>query len=329
VRDQVARQQPFCGTFNGAYLNERVRFNVQDAYLESEISEDGLTRVFTHMSVRRRLDDSVKAPRELLRQVTDADPRIASLRREVDMSHKRLKANYRLIKLAPEKEKQGHNKLKNRLKSEQKSLEDAVHDAYRKDRELQAYNEMMKMQLNPSTIEEPGERPKVQHQLKERTQLEEVLCDFSRNLTPQETVTRKVAAIILFIALASRQELQTRQSRSAPASKGSLNDESSIPAAALDSPPLSTFPLVCEKTQCIFCIGNERLSYEQRTRKFRRVSHMMDHVENLHLHGKSADERQICHHPVCKAEGLVLYNMECFKSHVASVHKINLRLFRV
>jgi hypothetical protein len=82
------------------------------------------------------------------------------------------------------------------------------------------------------------------------------------------------------IALASRQELQTRQPLAAPAYKDSLKEE---PLALDPLPPPSKFPLVCEKTQCIFCIGNEQLSYEQRTRKFRRVSHMMDHVENLHL----------------------------------------------
>ena len=117
--------------------------------------------MFTHMSVRRRLDGPAKALLELVRQLTDADPRVANLRREVNMSHKRLKAKYRFIKSAPEKEKQEHDKLKKQLKNKQKSLAETFHDAYRKDCELQAYSEMMKMQLNPSMIEEPGDRPKV------------------------------------------------------------------------------------------------------------------------------------------------------------------------
>lgn len=52
IRDQVMRHDPYTGVFNGAYNNESVRFNVQNAYLSGEISEDGLTRVFTHMSIR-------------------------------------------------------------------------------------------------------------------------------------------------------------------------------------------------------------------------------------------------------------------------------------
>ena len=52
IRDQVMRHNPFTGVFNEAYNNHAVRFNVQDAYLESDITDDGLTRAFTHMSIR-------------------------------------------------------------------------------------------------------------------------------------------------------------------------------------------------------------------------------------------------------------------------------------
>jgi hypothetical protein len=47
VRDQVMRHDPFTRVFNGAYIDNIVRFNVRDAFLESEISDDGLTRAFT------------------------------------------------------------------------------------------------------------------------------------------------------------------------------------------------------------------------------------------------------------------------------------------
>jgi len=180
-------------------------------------------------------------------------------------------------------------------------------------------------------VEEEAE-PVIEHQLEERIRLQLVLCDLSKDLSPQAIVARKVYAINLQIALASRQELMTRQRRSAPACKDPLKEESPVPAPApaLDPfLPASKFPLVCEKTQCIFCIGNERLSYEQRTRKFRRVSHMWDHVENIHLRGVPAEQRIPCDHPVCKAQGLVLDNVKLFKNHVAIVHEVDLRPPRV
>jgi hypothetical protein len=51
IRDQVIRHDLYTGVFNGAYNNESVRFNIQDAYLNGEISEDSLTRAFTHISI--------------------------------------------------------------------------------------------------------------------------------------------------------------------------------------------------------------------------------------------------------------------------------------
>jgi hypothetical protein len=101
-----------------------------------------------------------------------------------------------------------------------------------------------------------------------------------------------------------------------------LQGESPAPAPF---PPADEFPVVCKKTQCIICMGNERLPYIDRTRAFNRVSHMWDHVEDVHLRHVSSEQRIICHHPVCKAEGVVLNNVMHFKNHVARVHEIDLR----
>ena len=124
------------------------------------------------------------------------------------------------------------------------------------------------------------------------------------------------------IALASRQELQTRKPRSAPTLHILTKEEYLNPDPFLQP---YAFPLACEKTQCVFCIGNERLSYKDRTRAFRRVSHMMDHVEDLHFSKLSVGQIMTCYHPVCKAEGLVLTGVTHFKDHVAKVHGISLR----
>jgi len=67
------------------------------------------------------------------------------------------------------------------------------------------------------------------------------------------------------------------------------------------------------------CFGNEQLPYKQQMCAFRRVSHIMDHVENSHLSKLLVDQMMICHHPVCKAEGLVLKSVMHFKNHVASL----------
>jgi len=58
------RHNPFAGVFNKAYNNQSVRFNVQDAYLESDITDDGLTRVFIYISIGCNLSAPKEIPRE-------------------------------------------------------------------------------------------------------------------------------------------------------------------------------------------------------------------------------------------------------------------------
>jgi len=328
VRDQVLRHDPLTGVFSGAYRDELVRFNVQDAFLENDISDDGLTRAFTHMSIRCNPGAPNEVPEEIMKPLFAADPDIVDLERRSKELHTKIKWEYRFINRAPKKIGKKYADLCKQLKNAKKSLEDEIEDAYRKDYFFRIHNEMMKRQLkrqlNKTVVDEEETEPNIEHQLAERTQLQKILCDFTKDLSPQDIVSREVTAINLMVALASRQEFQTRtrKPRPAPASKGLIETES----PALDPfPSPDEFPVVCEKTQCIICIGNDRLSYKQRMRAFSRVSHMWDHVENVHLSKVPSEQRIICFHPVCQAEGLVLHNVIHFKNHVATVHKIDLR----
>ncbi|PVH71690.1 hypothetical protein DL98DRAFT_613722 [Cadophora sp. DSE1049] len=114
---------------------------------------------------------------------------------------------------------------------------------------------MMKRQLNRplnETVVEEAE-PVIEHQLEERTRLQLVLYNLSKDLSSQAVVARKVYIINLQVALSSRKELMARQRRSAPTCKDPLKEESPVTAPAL-TPTLepfllaSKFPLVCEKT---------------------------------------------------------------------------------
>ena len=281
------------------------------------------------MSIRCNPGAPKDVPEEVMKPLFAADPDIVDLERRFKELYTEIKWKYKFIRQAPKKVGNEYKDLGKQLKNAKKSLKDEMKDAYRKDYFFQIHNEMMKRQLNrqlnKAVVEEVEEvEPVIEHQLVERTQLQQVLCDLSTDLSPQDIVSRKVSAINLFVALASRQEFQTRtrKPRSVSASKDMIKRESPAPEPF---PPPSEFPLACEKTQCIICIGNERLPYEQRTRTFKRVSHMWDHVENVHLRKVPAEQQIICHHPICKAQGLVLDNVMRFKNHVATVHKIDLR----
>jgi hypothetical protein len=124
-----------------------------------------------------------------------------------------------------EKKVKDYGDLCKQLTNARKSLQREIKDAYRKDYFFRIHNEMMKRQLlGPVAYRDlradiRASAHTIEHQLEERTRLQQVLCDLSKDLSPQAIVARKVSAINLMVALASRQEFQTRKPRSALASK--------------------------------------------------------------------------------------------------------------
>ena len=64
------RHEQNSAIFNAAYLNARVRFDIQAAVMERP-SVDGLTRAFTHMSITC----DPRAPRNVPKHIKDALPR--------------------------------------------------------------------------------------------------------------------------------------------------------------------------------------------------------------------------------------------------------------
>jgi 5-carboxymethyl-2-hydroxymuconate isomerase len=127
------RHDLFTGVFNGAYINHTVRFNVQDAFLESDISDDGLTRAFTHMSIRCNLGAPKEVPSEVMERLFVADPEIVDLERRFKALSTEIKWEYKFIKRAPKEKRADHEDLRKQLTNAKKSLRTEIEDAYRKD----------------------------------------------------------------------------------------------------------------------------------------------------------------------------------------------------
>ncbi|KAK8029537.1 hypothetical protein PG993_010828 [Apiospora rasikravindrae] len=147
------------------------------------------------------------------------------------------------------------------------------------------HDEELERQLNGLAGEEVAE-PAVQHQLAVRTELQGVLCDFNMNLDPRSITKRKNPG----------------------------NRPLCSPSSAARNP-----------TQCIVCFGDMALPYNSRIYKFSRVSHMMDHVENIHLRRMPVAGNYRCFHPNCEPLGDFLETLGEFKSHVLKVHGCKLR----
>jgi hypothetical protein len=323
VRDQILRHNPQTGVFCGSYINEKVRFIVQDAVLDQPTNISFL-RAFTHMS----LTCDPRAPQTVPEEVRDAlppDPELVQLELELQERRTELKRIYghAFIKRSVRTEAgEEYQQLKRQIATFTKMREQELKKEYRRDYFYRIHNEELERQLKKvKVVADTYVEPVIKHQLRERTQLQKIMCDLSKELNPREIVMRRIRAIDAMVALSRRQEVQCRESRLSKLSSGSphegslvLKEESLIPDA---------FPLLCEKTQCIFCIGDDRKSYGKRTRTFSKPDKMMDHVES-HL-DKVPPGIFACCHLVCKAKGLVLNDVELFMNHVQLVHGIKLR----
>jgi len=74
------RHNPNSAVYNGSYINERVRFDMQSAVLECP-SADGVLRMLTHMSLIRDPRAPIHVPDDVLAALPP-DPDITALEQE-------------------------------------------------------------------------------------------------------------------------------------------------------------------------------------------------------------------------------------------------------
>lgn len=150
-------------------------------------------------------------------------------------------------------------------------------------------------------------------------------CEPIADLTDHEKHARRIEAAQARVALCGRQESRHHgRPRSTHQPRESIIAPKEFLKVSEDDKK-DRFPLVCKPTQCIFCLGNERKSYQGRTFEYARPNKVMDEVER-HLNRFVPGHTIPRPHPTCKAAGLVLPGVMVFKNRTATVHKIFLRV---
>ncbi|APA07342.1 hypothetical protein sscle_02g021120 [Sclerotinia sclerotiorum 1980 UF-70] len=205
VRDQVMRHNPQTGVFCGSYINEKVRFIVQDAVLDQP-TNIGFLRAFTHMSLTCDPRAPIDVPEEILKALPP-DPEIMELKRE----REEYKRQYRSYNRAPPEIRKECEQLRRQIDSLQKQRDRAIKIEFRRDYFDRIHDEELERQLKKVPTNEYVE-PVVHHQLPERTRLQEVLCDLSRDMSPSDIVSRRIRTIDLMVALSYRQEQEVQHS---------------------------------------------------------------------------------------------------------------------
>lgn len=87
-----------------------------------------------------------------------------------------------------------------------------------------------------------------------------------------------------------------------------------------ESPGPDPFPPLMDRKQCPRCIGDETLSYEERTFKYCRPAVMYDHFDRKH-----GQDLKPCDHPKCRECAVEFKHLNHFKNHVERVHDVRLR----
>lgn len=294
--------------YNGAYINGKVKFDVQCAFLERP-STHRLLHTLTHMGLTCDPRAPITPPKEVLKALPP-NPKIV----ELEQRREQLKAE--TYQIQGKKVAKKVRRLNTTINNAKTRCRNMISKQYRAHYFRHRPTEDIEKQSR-EIVEEEYSESVVQHQVQERAQLAELICTIAKDPTKQEILKRRISTIDLVVVLCHRRELQRQyQPCVTPLEELLIKEE---------SPDPQPFPVVCRKTQCPFCIRDEAKTYKERTSSFCRPSAMMNHVERTHLRGVSPDQNISCRHPVCKSGGLVLKNLMHFKNHVQTVHGISLR----
>lgn len=102
----------------------------RDSGCSSDMTDDGLTRAFTHMSIRCDPGAPKEVPKEVMEGLFAADPEIVDLERRFKALSTEIKWEHKFIKRALKEKRKEHEDLRKQLTNAKKSLRTEIEDAY-------------------------------------------------------------------------------------------------------------------------------------------------------------------------------------------------------
>ncbi|GKU11529.1 unnamed protein product [Fusarium langsethiae] len=325
VRDQMMRQDPRFMTFQSAYLNEIANFDLQNAFLEEE-KESQLFRLFAHVSLTRD-------PRATADMVPDEVwANLAPDLEIVELEEQRAQLKRGKYRVEGHENEEEIRRLTNKIRTKRAYREKQVVKEYREDYFYHRPTWDIEQQARGEEEEEYME-PVIDVHIPERARLANILCHQPDGLAEDQVLEQRIEAIQLMVALCDKRETIKRHrvqqnARTPPHIKTEPSEAGSEP-----EPSLNQFPLLMQAGQCPDCIGDERLSLEERTFTYCRPTVRNDHFDDQHLvereRALQRGERMVCTHPACRVQNqgqdLEFHNMDHFRVHVQTVHRVTLR----
>lgn len=105
--------------------------------------------------------------------------------------------------------------------------------------------------------------PIIEHQLPERTRVQHILCDFTKDLSDQDICQRRIDAVNAITALCRRREVQRHKRRRVTKQHQKIEryrtTQSQTASGAEETGDLDPFPMFLNPRQYPICIGDEEL----------------------------------------------------------------------
>ncbi|KZL63688.1 FluG domain-containing protein [Colletotrichum tofieldiae] len=314
VRDQMMRHDPKFATFHGAYLNEKVNFDLQNTFLE-ENTEGQLYKLFSHVSLTR----DPRATRDMVPEAVwknlPADPEIMDLERQ----RQELKGGqYRVQGMENEAK---IRQLTEKINTKRDQRDKKVVKAYRS---YYFYNRSTwDIERQACGIEdEEYVEPAISLTIPERARLAKILCHQPADCTHDKVMKFRVEAIDLMVTLFDKRETVRRDRTRADCRPQPHTEQ---------QPQPKPIPLILDRNQCPDCVGDERLTVEERTFKYCRPTVRNDHFDDQHLVERECAVRRgdviRCNHPQCRDDPRLqrMETLDAFRNHMRIKHGVSLR----
>ncbi|KAK4198138.1 hypothetical protein QBC40DRAFT_230740 [Triangularia verruculosa] len=306
VRDQMMRHDPKWATFNSAYINEKVGFHLQNAFLNKP-TEDSLLGMLSHIGLMRDPRASKDMVPDEVWEMMPPDSEIAALKAE----RAQLKGGQYRIKGTDNEDR--IRELTRLIATKEAQRKNTIRQAYRKD----YFHDRPTWDIEADGQEEEEYvEPAIDLHIPERAKLAEMLCNQPDNLSSTELLEFRIQVAELMVTLCGRQE--TGRKRTPRRARADV-------AVKEESPGPDPFPLLMDRKQCPCCIGDETMSHGERTFKYCRPAVMYDHFDRKHAQQLGGVKQMSCNHPKCSSEALSFKHLRHFKNHVEKVHGVRLR----
>ena len=301
---------------------------MQAAMLERP-SDNILLKTMSHISLTREPSAPTKAPKSYVENLAP-DEDLIQKEQEQDELGTKLKAEFGAIKRADEDSRNAYRRLSAAVKAAKVKRTARADTAYREKHFRSIGTTEIEWQGKGFREEAPYVKPVIRHQLPERTAVQEMLCKPIKASDSDgiDSSERRILVVDALMALCQRREDRPGRRRvldSDADSAGAVNEEAEFGSSdmSVDEKPIEDpFPMLLDSRQCPVCIGDSRLSDQQRTRQYHNIWNMWDHAEK-HFQGVADDKPYVCNHPKCS--GMLLNDVKHFKNHCAVKHNSRLR----